>query len=117
MKTINDLFLLLKESPDEIDFFEVIQLITDNYNYSPCAFHNADIFNDMGVNVGSCKIFAFAQRHNLTETETLALFGHFYRDEVLEDPNGSSHANIRQFMKTGWGGISWAQANPLSNKI
>ena len=40
----------------------------------------------------------------LSEANTLACFGRFYR-EVLNDPTGTSHGNIRAFMRDGWAGI------------
>jgi hypothetical protein len=36
----------------------------------------------------------------------LACFGTYYRDDVLANPEGSDHGNIRNFMKTGWAGVS-----------
>lgn len=37
--------------------------------------------------------------------ETLALFGDFYRNDVLKNPGGNDHQNIRNFMEFGWDGI------------
>ncbi|MFK7815738.1 MAG: HopJ type III effector protein, partial [Gammaproteobacteria bacterium] len=31
----------------------------------------------------------------------------YYRDDVLQNPEGDNHQNIRNFMKTGWGGITF----------
>lgn len=31
--------------------------------------------------------------------------GKFYAEDVLKDPNGDSHANIRNFIKFGWDGV------------
>ena len=61
--------------------------------------------NAAGENSGSCKLFAFAQLQNLSEAETLACFGAYYYEEVLENPEGTNHQNIRNFMITGWDGI------------
>jgi hypothetical protein len=41
----------------------------------------------------------------LSEVHTLALFGGYYRDDVLGNPEGRDHGNIRHFMKYGWAGI------------
>ena len=92
----------LHKEPLTIEFSEAINLINHYYHYTPVAFANGDLDNAGGENEGSCKIFAFALMHGLTEAQTLACFGHYYRDEVLGNPEGEDHQNIRQFMKTGW---------------
>jgi hypothetical protein len=56
------------------------------------------------MNEGSCKIFAFALIHQLSEAQTLTLFGDYYHD-VLNNPEGSGHQNIRNFIRDGWRGI------------
>lgn len=63
--------------------------------------------NPPGTNTGSCKIFYFAQLHSLPPDATLRLFCEHYQD-VLDTPDGDSHANIRAFMKNGWEGIRFA---------
>ncbi len=37
--------------------------------------------------------------------ETLSLFGHYYRDDVMGHPDGDDHSNIRNFLLDGWLGI------------
>lgn len=103
--TINDLINTLRTSPDNIEFNQVIDVIHSNYNYTPTKFSNADLVSKAGENEGSCKIFYFAQMHSLSETETLALFGHYYRDDVIGNPAGDDHGNIRNFILDGWLGI------------
>ena len=76
-------------------------VIEDNYNFTPTAFKNGAIENKAGENSGSCKLFAFAQKQGLTKEEALFCFGEHYKS-VLEDENGTSHQNIRNFMKTGF---------------
>ena len=68
--------------------------------------------NAAGSNEGSCKIFAFALHQQLTPEQTLNLFGDYYQD-VLNDPNGTSHQNIRNFMHSGWTGIKFASPDAL----
>lgn len=97
----------LSNSPEEVNFDEVIAVINDFYQYSPARFTNGDAINEEGTNEGSCKIFAFAKLNNLSEKATLACFGHYYREDVLEHPKGSDHANIRNFMTTGWNGVQF----------
>ena len=97
----------LKETPTKIAFAETIAVIEENFNFTPTAFQNGDTHNATGVNSGSCKLFAFAQMQQLTKEETLACFGSYYFDEVLSDPKGDNHQNIRNFMKYGWDGIAF----------
>ncbi|AOZ99340.1 HopJ type III effector protein [Flavobacterium commune] len=97
----------LKETPEAITFPETIAVIEENYLFTPTAFQNGNTHNAAGTNSGSCKLFAFAQLQNLSKDETLACFGAFYRDEVLGDPEGTNHQNIRNFMIHGWDGIQF----------
>ncbi len=105
----------LKNAPETIAFSETMEIIETNYNFFPTAFANGTLQNKSGENSGSCKLFAFAKTQNLTKEETLACFGKFYFDEVLNDPNGTGHQNIRNFMKTGFEGLSFNE-EPLSKK-
>ncbi len=93
-----------------IEFEQVMQVITDNYQYQPAQFRNGELVNEMGTNEGSCKIFYFAQLNKLTAEQTLTCFGRYYREDVLAHPNGNDHGNIRNFMKTGWQGIEFKTA-------
>ena len=95
----------LKEAPGDITFEETIRLIDGLYDFTPTAFRNGEQYNAAGENNGSCKILAFARLNKLSEAETLACFGDFYRKDVLGDPHGSGHANIRNFMRYGWDGV------------
>ncbi|RKS99237.1 HopJ type III effector protein [Flavobacterium sp. 123] len=97
----------LKSTPEAVTFAETIAVIEENYTFTPTAFQNGLQHNDAGENSGSCKLFAFAKVLQLTETETLACFGAYYSEEVLGDPSGTNHQNIRNFMKTGWSGIQF----------
>ena len=97
----------LKQTPEAITFPETIEVIEANYDFTPTAFQNGNTHNAAGTNSGSCKLFAFAQLQNLSQDETLACFGAFYRDEVLGEPEGTNHQNIRNFMVHGWSGIQF----------
>jgi hypothetical protein len=37
----------------------------------------------------------------------LSLFGSYYFDDVLKNPDGIDHQNIRNFITFGWDGISF----------
>ncbi|SHM96713.1 HopJ type III effector protein [Polaribacter sp. KT 15] len=96
----------LKSNPSAILFADTMQVIEDNYNFTPTPFKNGTIENKAGENAGSCKLFAFAKLQKLTKEETLFCFGEHYKN-VLEDANGTSHQNIRNFMKTGFDGLTF----------
>ena len=96
----------LKSNPTAINFAETMQVIEENYNFTPTNFTNGEIENKAGENSGSCKLFAFAKIQKLTKEETLFCFGEHYKN-VLEDKNGTSHQNIRNFMKFGFEGLSF----------
>jgi hypothetical protein len=104
---LNGLLEKLKVTPEQVEFNEVMTVISANYQYQPCMFNNGELINEAGSNEGSCKIFAFAKLNNLSEQVALACFGAYYREDVLLNPNGIDHANIRNFIKQGWQGISF----------
>ncbi|MDH5180783.1 MAG: HopJ type III effector protein [Gammaproteobacteria bacterium] len=112
---LNNFLTALRVQPDSITFDDTMAVIDANYHFTPAAFSNGDQFNDAGQNNGSCKLFAFARLHHLTEQQTLACFGDYYRKDVLENPDGDDHANIRNFMQTGWSGIRF-DSQPLNPK-
>lgn len=91
----------------DLDFEDTMAVIAENYDYTPTRFSNGDVINGAGTNEGSCKIFAFAKINQLSPEQTLACFGRFYRDDVLNNPDGSDHGNIRNFMRHGWDGIQF----------
>ncbi|TWP30853.1 type III effector [Apibacter muscae] len=97
----------LKNAPESIEFNEVIAYIDNHYNFTPTSFKNGDINNESGQNNGSCKVFSFAKLHQVSKEKTLFLFGKFYREDVLKNPEGTDHANIRNFMKYGWEGMGF----------
>lgn len=100
--TAEELIELVRRDPGAVEFDQVMQVIAENYEYVPTRFLNGEIDNPAGECEGSCKIFAFAQLNNLSELETLALFGEYYRHDVLENPTGEDHPNIRNFILDGW---------------
>ena len=110
----NDLLSEIKQQATTINFEQVMQVIADNYHYQPADFTNGELVNQAGTNEGSCKIFYFAQLNNLTEQQTLACFGRYYREDVLANPSGNDHGNIRNFMKTGWQGVEFASVALVS---
>ncbi|RXJ73677.1 type III effector [Veronia nyctiphanis] len=105
----------LNTFPETVEFDEVITLIDSLYDFSPTRFNNGDLTNKAGQNSGSCKILAFAQENQLTQEQALACFGKYYREDVLGNPSGSDHQNIRNFMSTGWSGVTF-EKSPLIKK-
>lgn len=110
---INEFIQHLKLAPQSVEFSDVMALIETHYHYQATDFGNGfepnKVNNLAGTNEGSCKIFAFAQLNGLSTEQTLACFGEFYRDDVLKHPEGTDHQNIRNFMLSGWSGISFAK--------
>ena len=112
---INSFLEKLNKTPESIDFADTIAVIEENYVFEPTAFENGVLHNAAGENSGSCKLFAFAELHNLSEAATLSCFGAYYYDDVLKNPEGINHQNIRNFMKTGWDEIAF-YGSPLVSK-
>lgn len=101
--------LLERLKKGEADFEDVIAYVNDHYEYTPTRFSNGQgvdaVVNEAGKNEGSCRLFALAQLKDLSEADTVQLFGRFYRDDVLKNPQGTDHGNIRTFLREGWAGI------------
>lgn len=116
--TPTELIEKLRAAPATVAFDEVIAVIGAHYRFTPTGFANGRdagrLWNPVGTNEGSCRIFAFGRLHGLSEAETLACFGAHYR-AVLADPGGTAHGNIRAFMRDGWAGIKF-EGTPLVRK-
>lgn len=101
----------IQSTPDAIEFNDVMAVIAQNYVYTPTAFSNGigdeRVDNPAGSNEGSCRLFAFARLRGLDKAQTLACFGAYYRDDVLGNPHGDDHANIRAFILDGPAGITF----------
>ena len=113
--TLETFLSKLKTTPKDIDFTDTISVIESNYIFTPTAFKNGDLHNNAGENSGSCKLLAFAKLQGFSKEETLACFGSYYFEDVLKDPNGTGHQNIRNFMKTGFDGLVFSE-QPLKEK-
>jgi hypothetical protein len=97
----------LNDTPDRISFEDTMAVIDALYEFTPTTFQNGNQLNEAGKNNGSCKLFSFAKLHGLSQQQTLHCFGAYYRNDVLQHPNGTDHQNIRNFMQTGWDGIEF----------
>ena len=110
-----ELFNANLEMSGDVTFEEVIELIDESYETGLLEFKNGDIVNAQGENVGSAKVLSYAALSNLDKETTLKLWGQYYR-ETVADPDGDSHANIRNFMKTGWEGVPFENGIALTKK-
>lgn len=112
-------FLNKIKNNGQVSFDETLLIISENYDYNPTEFSNGlgenKLVNAAGSNEGSCKIFSFAQINLLNQQQTLNLFGDFYSKDVLQNPTGSGHKNIRNFIMFGWEGIDFTN-KALSQK-
>mmetsp|Transcript_9679 Transcript_9679/g.18166 ORF Transcript_9679/g.18166 Transcript_9679/m.18166 type:complete len:209 (-) Transcript_9679:132-758(-) len=105
----------LEMSGDDVMFEDVIALIDEHYETGLIEFKNGDIVNGQGENEGSAKVLSYAALSNLDKETTLKLWGQYYR-EVLAKPDGTDHANIRNFMKYGWEGVPFENGIALTRK-
>jgi hypothetical protein len=112
---LKDFIEKLNNSAVNITFEETIAVIEQNYIFSPTAFQNGSQYNNIGENSGSCKLFAFGLLQKLSSIQMLSCFGSYYFEEVLGNPEGTNHQNIRNFIKTGWDGITF-EGEALSEK-
>jgi hypothetical protein len=105
----------LTTKPESIDFTDTMAIINEHYDYQATTFYNGELLNDAGTNEGSCKIFAFALMNDLDEQYVPHLFGNYYREDVLKQPNGKDHGNIRNFLQQGTKGLCF-HGNALTVK-
>jgi hypothetical protein len=104
---LNELLQRLNAAPDSVCFNDTIALIDALYDFTPTSFRNGNTFSEAGQNNGSCKLFSFAKLQGLSQQQTLTCFGDYYRKDVLGNPDGTDHQNIRNFIATGWAGIEF----------
>jgi hypothetical protein len=105
----------LEMDGDTVMFEEVMELIDVHYTDQLLEFRNGDMNNAADENAGSAKVLSYAALSQLDKDTTLKLWGQHYRD-VLKDPDGDSHQNIRNFMKTGWEGVPFENGIALTSK-
>ena len=115
MQNSETLIALLRNDPTKVTFQQTLQVIDKEFDFQPTRFCNGAQLNEADQNNGSCKILAFAMLHELSFQETLYLFGEYYRIDVLENPLGNDHQNIRQFIDQGWNGVQFSTP-PLTPK-
>lgn len=100
---------------DSLKFEELMELIDTHFESGLIEFKNGNIVNKPGENEGSAKLLSYAALSEFDKDTTLKLWGQYYR-EVLADPDGDSHQNIRNFMKSGWDGVPFENGIALTRK-
>ena len=98
----------------EHTFADTLAFIEQHYRYQPSAFKNGAVLNSAEQNQGSCKVLAMAQDLGLNTQQTLHCFAEHYQ-AVLQNPDGSDHANIRALMESGLSAVSFASP-PLTRR-
>lgn len=106
--------LVDSEKEPQLVFSETLDFITRNCEYTPRRFVNGGLESSAEANVGSCKALSLGIIAGLTEGELLKSFGEHYR-QVLGDADGTSHGNIRAFMKNGWSGVQFPDGLGLTH--
>eukprot|EP00324_Dicrateria_rotunda_P000939 CAMPEP_0206166092 /NCGR_PEP_ID=MMETSP1474-20131121/22831_1 /ASSEMBLY_ACC=CAM_ASM_001110 /TAXON_ID=97495 /ORGANISM="Imantonia sp., Strain RCC918" /LENGTH=182 /DNA_ID=CAMNT_0053569885 /DNA_START=25 /DNA_END=573 /DNA_ORIENTATION=+ len=106
----------VKSSPKSVEFEMTMAAIEDGFDYEPVSFTCGELSSAKDQNQGSAKIFSFGKLQKLTKDQTLNLFGRYYREDVLENPDGTDHGNIRNFIKSGWGGVEFPAGLALTPK-
>lgn len=96
---------IIESTPEKVEFSDTMLVIENLYNFTPTAFKNGDLYNEAEKNQGSCKVFSFAIQQGFSKEETLACFGQYYFEDVLKNPEGTDHQNIRNFINTGFEGL------------
>lgn len=106
--TLNDFIEQLHDQPETIQFDDAIAMVDQAFDFTPVGFSVGNQHNEAGTNLGSCRLLAFGHEMTLSKDATLALFGDYYRKDVLGNPDGQDHPNIRQFMRYGWKGVHFS---------
>ncbi|MBT5484782.1 MAG: HopJ type III effector protein, partial [Gammaproteobacteria bacterium] len=108
---LSQLLSQLADAPDTVHFNQVLEVIDNYYDFTPTRFTSGEgahqRINEAGTNEGSCKVFGFALLHSLDRAQTLHCFGDYYRVDVLQNPEGVDHGNIRNFLRSEWAGIEF----------
>ncbi len=79
---------------------ETLSLIRSIYDIPPTGFVVGNQINMSDENQGSLAILSFARACRLPDEEVLPMFGEAY-EEVLGNPDGEDHSNIRALMDLG----------------
>lgn len=95
-------------------FATTLAFINENFDFTPSAFRNGHVSNNVDQNQGSCRVLAMALMLGFTQEQTLRCFGEHYRD-VLATPGVDNHHNLRRLQAEGLVDIEFDHA-PLKRK-
>lgn len=112
--TLQELLGKVYANDPTLAFNDVLDCIDEHFIFTPTPFVNGKLSNSAEQNQGSCKVLAFAHQAGLHPEQALLLFAEHFR-AVKQNPNGDDHQNIRNFMASGWQGLSFA-GKPLVKK-
>ena len=84
----------VKSDSKSIEFEVTMAAIEEGFDYAPTAFTCGAVESTSEQNQGSAKILSFAKLQKLNKETTLNLFGRYYRDDVLSNPDGDDHGNV-----------------------
>jgi len=95
------LWALLSEDVEELSFAQIIDTLDQHFSFLPGAFSVGQVESSESENQKSLRVLAFAQMMQLPKEQALKLWGEHYR-QVLQEPEGTSHGNIRAFLVGGF---------------
>ena len=110
------LISMLNSEPHKITFEQSMEAIEEMCEFTAVKFSVGDVQSEAGQNMGSAKVLSFGKLLGLDEETTLELFGSYYRVDVMDDPDGTSHPNIRAFMEGGWDNVQFPDGLALQKK-
>jgi len=116
LKIIILIIIIIISGGEVVNFAETIKLIDEHYTYFAVPFTCGDLKSPANTNTGSAKVFSFGLMTKMDEKSTLRLFGEHYKD-VLANPSGTDHPNIRNFMKLGWGAVTFPTGLAIISKL
>ena len=104
----------VRSEPATHMFQATMDAVEEDFEVLEVPFSVGPVESAAGTNMGSAKCFSMGKLFNLSEAETLVLFGEHYRG-VIDDPDGDAHPNIRAFMAGGWDCISFPDGLALTS--
>jgi hypothetical protein len=96
----------LNDDPTSITLDDTLATIAEAYEFTPFGYTLGGVRFESHQVHRSCQLYAFAQLNRLSEAQTLACFGAYYHQDVLQHPDGTDHKTVRLFMKHGWAGLA-----------
>lgn len=104
----------IKAGKQQVTLQQTLDFIDKHYNYFAVPFTVGEVVNKANENVGTAKILSFALMTRMNEEQTLRLFGEVYRQL---SPQGSDHANLRNFAKYGWSKVTFGSGLAIVSKL